>query len=337
MAVSMVMVLGVAMVPTAVLQGQAIHDIVANPDKRTLRERADEALRKGAPDSVVISMYEQWLHAVPSDTSAAKQLAALYTKVGRTADASAATRLSSPESPSADPRLETVYTLQVRLGMYKVYGPAKPKPGIKYPAVLVLHGNGHNEEVMLNWVKSLNMDSVYFILPQAPYAKLSDIMASHRPRYSATDVAPTLPDSLLPQVVDASAAWYHDAYIDASVRYPISAIKPIVIGFSQGGFYSYAVATRYPHTFQSVVSVCASMYAYGGIRERLPDLRAHGIDVLVLHGSKDDVVPLQVGELISSLLHGSNVQHTFHVFEGGHWPSAPATAMIRNWLITRLH
>ncbi|MCO6466373.1 MAG: dienelactone hydrolase family protein [Bradyrhizobiaceae bacterium] len=316
---------------------QVLPEVSARADKRTLRERADEAMQKGAPDSVVISLYEQWLNAVPMDAEAARQLSLLYTRVGRTADAAIAASMATETKPPADPRIQTVNTLQVRMGTYKVLLPSVMKPAEKYPAVLVLHGNGHTEDTMVEWVKSLKMDSVIFVFPRAPYAKIPEIMASHRPRFSGSGPDLGFPDSLLTDVVEATAAWYHDALTDASARFPVSKVKPVVIGFSQGGFLSYAVATKYPQTFQSVVSICASMYQYGNVQRYFPTLASYGIDALVMHAKSDPVVPFQTGEMIAALLKDARVKCSFEAFEGGHWPSDVATARVRQWLHHHLH
>jgi predicted esterase len=324
------------LVTTAVMcPAQVINEIATRADKRTARERADEAVAAGK-DSLAVALYETWLSAVPNDTAAASLLSRAYARAGRNAESLKALSITAEPKPPTDQRVQTIYTLQVRMGSYKVLMPKLVKPGTKYPVVLVLHGNGHTEELMLEWVKQLGMDSVVFVLPRAPYPRVEEIIATHRPRFSASDVAPGFPDSLMTAVVEASAAWYHDALTDASARFPISNVKPIVVGFSQGGFYSYAVATRYPQTFQSVVSISASMYFYGGVQSHFADLRAYGIDALVLHGRQDPIVPFQVGELIASLLTRSQVDHTFVPFDGAHWPTTEATKQIRSWLYYHL-
>lgn len=318
------------------VMAQGVSDVVARTDKRTLRERADEVMKSGTADAEAIVLYEGWLNAVPTDTAAARQLAILYERAGRSADAAAALLLATVPKAPVDARLQTINTLQVRMGTYKVLLPTELKPAQKYPAVLVLHGNGHTEDTMVEWARQLKMDSVIFVFPRAPYVKLPEVMASQRPRYSGSGTDLGFPDSLLTDVVEATAAWYHDALIDASVRFPVSKVKPIVVGFSQGGFLSYAVATKYPQTFQSVVSICASMYQYGNVKSHLSDLASYGIDVMVLHAKQDPVVPFQTGELLWAMLQDAKVRSTFVPFDGVHWPSASATSQVREWLTKRL-
>lgn len=224
------------------------------------------------------------------------------------------------------------YTLQVRMAKYHVIMPSVVKPAQTFPAVLVLHGNGHTPEFMMQWVKQLGIDSVIFIFPEAPYPKYAEIMESKKVKLSASGEGIGMPDSLMADVVNASAAWYHDALTDASARLPISRVKPLILGFSQGGFYSYVVATRYPFTFSGVISVCASMYDYGHALEKFSELRQYGIEVLITHARQDPTVPFQTAELIAGALERNGVTHTFLPFDGGHWPTQDISLKIAEWI-----
>jgi predicted esterase len=224
------------------------------------------------------------------------------------------------------------HTLQVRMGTYRVVLPTVMKPSQTFPAVLVLHGNGHTPEFMMQWIKQLGIDSVIFIFPEAPYPKYGEIIETKKVKLSASGEGIGVPDSLMADVVNASAAWYHDALTDASARLPISKVKPLVLGFSQGGFYSYVVATRYPFTFSGVISVCASMYDYGHALEKFDELRQYGIEVLITHARQDPTVPFQTAELITAALERNGVTHTFLPFDGGHWPTHEISLKIADWI-----
>ena len=315
---------------------QRIDEIVGRKDTRTLRERAYSLAQEGGKDSLAMSLYTQWLNAVPRDTAAMVELLGLYDRNGRKADADTLRSLLQRLNQAQDPRELTMQTLQVRMGTYRVLMPQTVRPAETYPAVLILHGNGNTPETMMRWARQLKLDSMILLFPQAPYLKVDEMLAAHAPRYSASGRGLGFADSLQPDLVDASAAWYHDVFLDASTRLPISKDKPLIIGFSQGGFYAYCVATRYPHVFRSVVTICASMYDYGRVEPHLPELRTNGVDVLLTHGTKDPVVPLQTGELIAAMLETAGVEHVFIPFDGGHWPTPEVPAAIRDWVRLRL-
>ena len=243
---------------------------------------------------------------------------------------------ASQKAPPVDPRERTLHTLQVRMGMYRVIMPASVKPAQTFPAVMVLHGNGNTPEMMMQWAKTLKLDSAILIFPQAPYPKIEEIIANQSARYSASGKGIGFPDSMQADIVDASSSWYNDVYLDAAARLPISKAKPIVIGFSQGGFHALTLITRFPHIYRGAATICASMYDYGKVQEHLKSLRVNGVDVLITHGTADAVVPYQTGELITAWLKTAGVNHTFVPFQGGHWPNAEITSVISDWVRQRL-
>ncbi len=315
-----------------------IRSLIQQADRRTLRERADELITKRNDYAGAIPCLEKWLSAVPGDAEAAMLLSTCYDSVGRTADARLAMNLALADGlkarEQADRDFPPLFHKQVRWGRSRVLYPAVMKKGEQYRLVLLLHGNGHTPEFMLSWAKTLGLDKAIFICPEAPYMKVRETVTSQRERYSAAGESLGMPDSLFGEIIDLSAEWYHDVAMDAMQRLPVARnLKPIIVGFSQGGFYAHVLATRHPEAYASIVSICASMYTAGHVTEKYDRLRTYGVDALVLHGTKDDVVPLQTGELIHSAMEAARVQHVYMPFDGGHWPSAEATVMIRRWMI----
>ncbi|MBU3741425.1 MAG: tetratricopeptide repeat protein [Candidatus Kapabacteria bacterium] len=332
--------------------------------RTTVREQADQFLQQGK-GAQAIPMYESWLRLAPTDAEAALNLASAYASVGRGQDALASLQLAlqnglrktsritadtrlAPLLRSTDPAAVDVrsrlaadttsvlmYTPQTRIGTSLVTYPEGYTPDQQYRLVVLLHGNGHSSAVMTSWAKRLGLRDVIFVAPQAPYVKMLETIASLRERYSAAGEELNAPDSLLDDVVTTSAEWYHDAMMQAWRTLPVSQQKkPIVIGFSQGGFYAHVLATRYPGDIEAFCSISASMYAHGNVTPRYPQLRTFGVRALVLHGTKDEVVPLQTAELIHAGLQQAGVDHNYFTFDGAHWPTSEADRRIVEWLKT---
>jgi predicted esterase len=329
---------------------------------QTIREQADNLLQQGK-GAEAIALYEQWLRAVPTDAEAALNVAKAYAMTGRPADASLALQLAlrqglqrvsrisadsalvpvlrtSAELASqvrtrlaADSSTSTLYTRQQRIGTSMVTYPDDYRQGRSYRLVMLLHGNGHSSNIMTSWAKRLGLEDVIFVAPQAPYVKLYETIASARGRFSAAGEELNAPDSLLDDVVTTSVAWYHAAMMDAMRTLPVDKTrKPVVIGFSQGGFYAHVLATRHPGDIDAYCSISASMYAYGDVLSKYPQLRTFGVRALVMHGTKDVIVPLQTAELIRAALTKVGVDHAYHTFDGGHWPTADADKRLVDWL-----
>ena len=97
----------------------------------------------------------------------------------------------------------------------------------------------------------------------------------------------------------------------------------VILGFSQGGYMSLAVATAYPDRVQKAISMG------GGLPEPLwpQDVPAEGPEIVILHGTADTVVP--IGPTLSAAEHlrGLGWDLELHTYEGvGHTISAEMRA-----------
>ncbi len=215
------------------------------------------------------------------------------------------------------------YAPQRRMGRYRVLAPSSVRPGEKLRLFVFLHGNGNSPDVMLRLAQDLDLGRCIVVCPEAPYVKIAETIEHRSEKYTAMQVSASTPDTLLPEVINLSAQWYLDVIADAKRTLPVDTLQKVtLVGFSQGGFFAHVLLTRSPQLFSTVVSISASMYAAGGVVERYEQVVPYGITLLVAHGTTDEVVPFQVGELIHSQLQRAGVAHTWLPFEGGHWPTA---------------
>lgn len=339
----------------------SIRSLLQQQQRTTVREQADQYLQQGKAVTA-IPLYESWLRLAPTDAEAAFNLGKAYAIAGRSADASAALevalqnglqrveRITSDgilqpllrssaalagqvqQRRRADSASMTLYSRQTRIGTSLVTFPEGYSPEKQYRLVVLLHGNGHSSAVISSWAKRLGLRDVIFVAPQAPYVKMYETMASLRERHSAAGEGLNAPDSLLDEIVLSSAEWYHTAMMDAWRTLPVQRRKPVIIGFSQGGFYAHVLATRFTGDIDAICSISASMYAHGDVIANYNLLRLYGLRVLLTHGTRDDVVPLQTAELIRAALQQAGVDYSYVTFDGGHWPTPDVERRIVEWL-----
>lgn len=333
-------------------------------DTRSARERAEHAARQG-DFKTAAQWYETWLTALPTDTSAYCKWAVALVKTGNAARALDVLKLGVQRGCADASQLEDEQEFSVlrtqkdwpemvlrarsnaaaanefpsylcsqqRFGRYKVL--LSGDGSSRYHPVLLLHGNGQTPDVVLRWAKGLNLPNVAFVCPEAPYVKIRESLHDNTLKLSAAPDDISAPPELRATVMEESAAWYFSAVNDAMRRLPIINEKPIVIGFSQGGFYASIVATRYADSVRSLVLLCASIYPEASLEMRARSLQAHGIDVFHAHGRRDVTVSFSVAERIESILESNNVSHTFMPFDGEHWMSAEVDDAVRRWIRER--
>ncbi len=306
--------------------------ILEQRERKTARQLGEEALNSGDAERAV-RLLERWIEAAPTDSEGALILARAYGRAGRTADSVLAMRLANMNGKSD--QFPAMYIPQRRFGRYRVHYPPGYTTQRRYRLVVLLHGNGNTSELMLNWGKTLALDNCILVAPDAPYLKVKESLGTMRERYSAANDGHGMPDSMAADVMTLSAEWYHDVVKDARQRLNVTLDKPLLVGFSQGGYYAHMLATRFPETFAGIVSICGSMYPEGRVLERYDRLRTYGIDVMVAHGRLDDIVPFQTAQLIMGALETAKVNAVFVPFDGKHWPTAEANAAIRQWIIDR--
>jgi len=333
------------------------------PDPRSYRERAEEAI-KSKNIKAATTLLEDWVKVNPRDGESAVVLARCYMQLSQPEKAFE-TLKTAAELGCANSKVLTTdstftplrftrrydelvqafkwnadqvaefpikFAPQKRFGRYRVLYPANFDDEKKYNLVLLLHGNSQDPNIILRWAKQLNLPNVIFVCPEAPYIKFKESAMTFALRLSAMGEDLGYPDTLKDDIIFSSADWYHSVIQEAEEILPLKKELPIIMGFSQGGFYANVVATRHPESVKSVITICASMYPEAKVLERYGLLRKYGIDVLLLHSNDDPIVPYQTAMLYKNALELEKIEHTVFSFKGGHWPTTEASQKIADWI-----
>ncbi|MBX7155251.1 MAG: hypothetical protein K1X91_09815 [Bacteriodetes bacterium] len=331
-------------------------------EPRTSRQLADAAFRKG-DYQLAKTEYEHWIVSNPRDTTAYINLArcqmrlvfpdraletlykctqAGYKNYRAVAQDTDFVPLRTTQEFKRILELITVnmdntpfpyhYAEQIRFGRYQLLYPKDYDKSKKYHLVLLLHGNGQDPSVMLNWAKELQMEDVIFVCPEGTYVKQLESLQQGQIIYSAAGEDLGLPEQAKKHIVNYSAKWYLTVLDSALAELPLYNELPILVGFSQGGFYASVLASRHPERFKTVVIMCASYYEFGGIAERLEQVKRYGLEFLHVHGKDDPTVPFQTSELIESLFAKAGIKTKYIPFEGVHWMTPEITKTVAIWI-----
>lgn len=179
------------------------------------------------------------------------------------------------------------------------------------PVLYMLHGYGSNDEDLFSFAPTLPEDWMIISL-QAPLTTQYggffwyDIDFSDAEKLVNTAQAETSKKAVL-QIMDEITRQYH-----------LENNPTHLVGFSQGGILSYALALENPERFQKIA--CLSTYPEEKImqnkvtdKKRLQHLR-----FFVSHGTDDAVIPLEWGRKAADLLYDLSCFFSFREYMSGH-------------------
>lgn len=177
--------------------------------------------------------------------------------------------------------------------------------------LVLLHGYGSNEEDLFSFAPTLPEDWL-IVSFRAPHN-------AHYGGYSWYDI-----DLMnVENRVDVPQARQSLENVLANImsvsnRYGLTDNQTHLIGFSQGGIISYALALEYPELFNKVA--CLSAYPEEKImpnivkdKKKLEHLR-----FFISHGTDDATVPLEWGRKAADLLYDLSCFFSFREYMSGH-------------------
>jgi phospholipase/carboxylesterase len=195
-----------------------------------------------------------------------------------------------------------------------------------FPTILALHGWGASAHDLLGLAPVLLGGEALVLCPQGPVAFPVGPGAAGYGWFPIE--AGRLPDAAeLAKGADALRGFL-DAAVDA---YPVDRRKLVALGFSQGGVMAYDLALREPARFAGLVALSSW----------LPDALARpvagtpGLDALpalVVHGTRDPMLPIERGRASRDALQRLGVPTTYREVEMEHEIRPEALRAIVEWL-----
>ena len=189
------------------------------------------------------------------------------------------------------------------------------------PLVIVMHGRGADSNDLADIAPYLG-HGYRFLFPNAPrpfepYPGMSF-------GFTWFDGWPAEPNSFR----ESRAAILE--FIDqALAKYPTPAGKVIISGFSQGGMMALDAGFRTEHPIAAIV--CMS----GAINEaELPPFKP--IPVLVLHGTADDMIPVNAARRTRTVLEEHAIDTEYHELSMGHHVTDESLRIVRDFMAARL-
>jgi phospholipase/carboxylesterase len=196
------------------------------------------------------------------------------------------------------------------------------------PLLLLLHGVGSNERDLFGLAPLLDERFVVLSL-RAPNTL-------GQGSYAWFEVDFTPQGSVInPEQAEQSRQVLVDFIGKAVDAYGADPHQVYLMGFSQGAIMSASIALTQPDLVAGTVLMSGRI---------LPEIRPimaapeqlKGLPVLVVHGTKDTVLPVHNGRASRDLLSSLPVDLTYHEYAMGHEVTAQSLGDVTKWLSARL-
>ena len=195
-----------------------------------------------------------------------------------------------------------------------------------FPTIVALHGWGASAHDLLGLAPILHGGRALVLCPQGPIALQTGPASIGYGWFPLAQGRP--PD---PTAVSMAQGLVEIFLDEACARYPVDKSKLVLAGFSQGGFLACQIALSDPARFAGLLAM--SSWLPPAVAEKLQPTPAHqSLPTLVVHGSRDPMVPIERAYESRDALLELGVPTTFREFEMGHEIRPEALRDILVWL-----
>lgn len=197
-------------------------------------------------------------------------------------------------------------------------------------SVIWLHGlgaDGHDFEPV---VKALNLPHIEFILPHAPYRKVT--LNNGYEMRAWYDLYGLSKDSKQDATGIRESQAEIEAIIQQKIKEGISTERIAIAGFSQGGAIALHTALRYQHKLAGVVALST----YLPISATLPKEKSaanQNIPIFMAHGNFDEVITIQTSQHSRDFMQAEHYEVEWHEYPMAHSVNLDEIEDIRAFLL----
>jgi len=196
-----------------------------------------------------------------------------------------------------------------------------PQGGGLHPALVMIHGYQGNENV--TWIFSKAIGPEWLVgSPRAPFPVEHATNGFSWYHFDANGKSD-------PATYQEGIAMLERYIAGLMARYSIDPKRLILLGFSQGAAMAYGYGLTHP--VGGIVSL--SGFVPGTIPRPLP--RVDGLPILILHGTLDGTIAVEIARKNSLQLLESGAVVTYQEEEIGHRVGVQGMRMLERWLAER--
>jgi phospholipase/carboxylesterase len=195
-----------------------------------------------------------------------------------------------------------------------------------FPTIFLLHGWGASAHDLIGLAPILHGGRALVLCPQGP------VVLEPGPGMIGYGWFPLQQGQPHDPTAIRMAQGLVEIFIDdACEKYPVAKNKLVLAGFSQGGFMAYQIALADPARFAGLLAL--SSWLPGELAAQIEPQPAHAaLQTLVVHGTKDPMVPVDRAYASRDALLRLKVPTVFREYEMAHEIRPEALREIIGWL-----
>ncbi|MBU7582663.1 MAG: alpha/beta hydrolase [Nostoc sp. TH1S01] len=196
--------------------------------------------------------------------------------------------------------------------------PANSQPPVGL--IVALHGWGANADDVASLLPYFQLPNYHFVFPNAPYPHPYSAVGKAWYELRNENMYQGLAESrqLLTEFLQS---------LESSTGVPLS--RTVLCGFSQGGAMTLEVGLKLPLAGLTVMSGYLHPDAVPKEQKEIPP-------TLVMHGTQDEVVPLQAAIRTRESLQSLGFTVDYREFEAGHEINLQMLEALRNFVLTTI-
>lgn len=199
-----------------------------------------------------------------------------------------------------------------------------------FPTVVAIHGFGASAHDLLGLAPFLHGGQAQMICPQGPLGLALPEQPGVVVGFAWFQISGggTPPD---PNEFRRAAKLLEEFVDEALERYPVDRRHVVLLGFSQGGVMAYDLFLRNPERWAGLAAL--SSWLPPDLLATISPSEAHkGRPVLVVHGTRDPMIPVARAQESRDALLPYGVGLSYREFEMGHEVGPDALRALVEWL-----
>lgn len=196
----------------------------------------------------------------------------------------------------------------------------------KPPLLILLHGVGSNEQDLFRIANELP-DNFLVISARAPFT-----ISEGRYKWFEVDFSSSVP-RINPEQAEKSRLIILNFINQLKEKHSFNEDEIYLGGFSQGAIMSFSVGLTRPDKVKGVIALSGRVLS--DIKPKIAEQnKLKDLKVLVIHGTKDEVLSINYARQSKHLLDSLHIQNTYFELNMGHTITSEVIELLNKWIKT---